>query len=119
LVDDFVAGNCKDGAANGQIRELLESWQKNDSTLEPAESDSSLLKEAAPISRNLAVVAGAGLGALDCIGGKQRPTDQWINEQNALIEPALEPSAAQLLLPVAPPVQKLIAASAGKCSAPR
>jgi hexosaminidase len=119
LVDNFVAGNCKDGTANGQIRKLLESWQKNDSTLEPAESDSFLLREAAPISRDLAVVAGVGLGALDYIGSKERPTDQWISEQNALIPPALKPTAAQLLLPVAQTVQKLIAASAGICSAQR
>ena len=119
LVDDFVAGNCKDNTANTQIRMLLESWQKNDSTLEPAASNSSLLREAAQVSRNLAVVAGAGLGALDSIGGKERPTDQWISEQNALIQPALKPTAAQLLLPVTPPVQKLIAASAGRCSTKR
>jgi hypothetical protein len=119
LVDDFVAGNCKDNTANTQIRKLLESWQKNDSTLEPAASNSSLLREAAQVSRNLAVVAGAGLGALDSIGGKERPTDQWISEQNALIQPALKPTAAQLLLPVTPAVQKLIAASAGRCSTKR
>src|SRR5215469_144059 len=116
LVDNFVAGNCKDDRAHAQIRNFLASWQKNDSTLEPAASNSFLLREAAPISRNLAVVAGIGLEALDHIGGPERPPDQWISEQNALLQAASKPTSAQLLLPMAPPIEKLVAASAGSCS---
>ena len=117
LVDNFVSGQCQDAAASTQIRALLENWRKNDSVLQPAASDSLLLREAAPISQNLAAVAGAGLGALDFIGRRERPLDPWINEQNAVIQTALKPASAQLLLAVATPIQKLVQASATTCSA--
>ncbi|HEX6504370.1 MAG TPA: family 20 glycosylhydrolase [Terriglobales bacterium] len=117
LVDNFVSGQCQDAAASTQIRVLLENWRKNDSVLQPPASDSLLLREAAPISQNLAAVAGAGLGALDYIGRRERPLNPWINEQNAVIQAALKPASAQLLLAVATPIQKLVQASATTCSA--
>jgi hexosaminidase len=116
LVDNFVSGRCKDTQAVSQIRNLLEDWRNNNASLQPANSQSFLLREAAPVSQNLSTVAEAGLGALDFITHTERPPEQWISAEKALIQPALKPTSAQLLLPVASPIQKLVEASANACS---
>lgn len=117
LVEHFVSGQCKDAQAGSQIHGLLEDWRNNNATLQPATSESFLLREAAPVSQNLSVAAAAGLNALDYISHNERPPDQWLGQQKALIEPTLKPGSAQLLLPVAPPIQKLVDAAANACRA--
>jgi hexosaminidase len=117
LVDNFVAGGCKQSDAGAQIRALLENWRRNDTVLHAAASNSALLREAAPVSENLASAAGAGIGALDYISQNQRPSEQWMSQQRSLLQQALKPGPAQLLLPVAPPIEKLVEASATGCSA--
>jgi hexosaminidase len=117
LVDNLVASQCKDAGALSQIRALLEKWSKNNSVLQPAASNSLLLREAAPISQNLAAVAGAGLGALDYISRTEPAPDPWVSGQRALIQATLKPTSAQLLLAVAPPIENLVRASGGACSA--
>jgi len=117
MVDNFISGQCKDARASSQIRGLLESWRNNNASLQPASSESFLLREAAPLSQNLSVIAEVGVSAMTYIGRNERPPDLWISEQKALIQPTLKPTSAQLLLPVAPVVEKLVEASANVCSA--
>ena len=116
LVESFVSGQCKDTQSASELRALLESWRNNNASLQPATSQSFLLREAAPVSQNLSVVAAAGLNALDYINHHERPPDQWLSQQNALMEPTLKPGLAQLLLPVAPTIQKLTDAAANACA---
>jgi len=116
LVDNFISGQCKDGGTSSQLRALLENWRNNNAALKPEGSPSLLLREAAPASQNLSVVAEAGLAALDYLGRNQRPPGEWVSQTANQIQPTLKPGSAQLLLPVAPATQKLVEATANACA---
>jgi hexosaminidase len=89
-------------------------WRDNDAKLQPLIAHSFLLTDAGPISRHLSAVAASGLQALDQISRNHAATPQWKVEQVAIIAEAEKPTSAQLLLMVAPPIQRLVeAATAG------
>ena len=111
VVDQFVASNFQDDKAKSEIRVFLVSWRDNDNQLRPVLQNSYLLKELSPISQNLASLGAVGLQALDYIGKGERPSDSWHKEQIAMLQQA-EKRAADLILAVAPAVQKLVEASA-------
>jgi hexosaminidase len=111
-VDEFVASDFQDIKAKSEIRALLVSWRDNDNQLRPLLQNSYLLKELSPVSQNLTLLGGAGLQALDYIDKGEQAPDLWRNEQIAVIQQAEKP-AADLVLAVAPAVQKLVEASAG------
>ncbi len=111
-VNQLVAGRSKLGTES-QVRSLLRQWRENESQLRLLFDQSSLLKEVTPISRNLSALGAAGLAALDYLDHDERAPAAWVTEQLALIEQAKKPQA-QLLLIVAPSVQKLIEASAAQ-----
>jgi hexosaminidase len=110
-VDDLIAGHFWDPASEAQVRSLLTQWRDNDSRLEPLIQRSFLLKEIAPLSRQLSALGTAGLQSLDYLDKGERPPDEWKVQQKALIDQAKKPDA-DLLLMIAPSVQKLIEASA-------
>jgi hexosaminidase len=70
-----------------------------------------LLKEVAPVSQNLAGLGAAGLQALDYIDARKAASVEWRVEQLARIQQAAKPTA-DLVLAVAPAVQKLVEATA-------
>jgi hypothetical protein len=70
-----------------------------------------LLAEDKPLSADLAALAAAGLQALDSMEKSQPLTDAWRAEQLAVVERSMKPRA-NLLVVVAPPIQRLIAATA-------
>lgn len=94
MVDDFLA-NKTNGAA---IRQQLIRWRDNDAQFQPMIQHSFLLTELAPLSQQLSALAAAGLDALD---GNHPETQQ------AIVDQAKKPQA-QLLLVIAPAIQKLI-----------
>jgi len=96
-----------------QVRTYLIRWRDNQTSLQPLEVQSFLLKEVTPVSRDLSAVAAAGLQALDYLDRGERAPDAWKAEQLALLQEAQKPKA-QLLLMVVPPVQKLVEASGGQ-----
>jgi hexosaminidase len=108
-VDAFVAGALKPGTES-HIRALLSRWRDNQVELQPLFERSLLLKEVAPLSQNLSTLGAAGLAALDYLDRGEQAPSKWIGEQLALIEPAKK-AQAQLLIMVAPAVEKLIQAS--------
>ena len=116
LVDVLVAGRA-DSDAKQEIRAWLTRWRDNQSNLQALETQSFLLKEIAPVSQDLAAVAASGLQALDYIDRGERAPDAWATQQFALLVQAQKPKA-QLLLMVAPSVQKLIEASSGQKAPP-
>ncbi|MFZ1976187.1 MAG: family 20 glycosylhydrolase [Candidatus Acidiferrales bacterium] len=117
-VDQFAAGKFQDVAAEARIRAQLVLWRDNSVELQPLLQNSFLLKELSPVSLNLTTLAAAGLAALDFIDKGQPAPDSWHREQSALIQQAEKPTA-DLILAVAPAVQKLVDASAGMSAAPR
>jgi hexosaminidase len=117
LVENFISGQCKDTQAAAQIRGLLENWRNNHASLQTATNQSFLVGEAAPVSQKLSLVATSGLNALDYISHNERPPDLWLSQQKALMEPTLKPGSAQLLMPVASAMQKLVESAANACAA--
>jgi hexosaminidase len=96
-----------------QMRTLLLRWRDNQKDLQPLLGQSFLLTEVEPISQDLSALGAAGLAALDYLDRGERAPDAWKAEQLAIIEQA-KTQKAQVLLMVAPAVQKLVEASAGQ-----
>jgi hexosaminidase len=113
LVDGVISGQANTPEAKVEIRAMLTRWRDNQTRLEPLLENSFLLKEADGVSKNLSSVSSAGLRALDYLESGQQAPKEWKTEQLALIEQAKKPSA-QVLLMIAPAVQKLIETSAGE-----
>ena len=112
MVQQVVAGKAT-SAVYAQVRAELNLWRGNDARLQPLLQHSFLLKEAVPLSRNLSLSAAAGLQALDYLSQGQRAPESWASQQAAMLQQALKPGRAQLLLMVAAPVESLVRASAG------
>ena len=111
-VDQFIASNFQDAAAESYIRKQLTEWRDNDGALQPLLQNSFLLKEVTPVSQNLAALGAAGLHALDSIETGKPTQAEWSQQQIAMIQQAAKPTA-DLVLAVAAAVQKLVEASAG------
>lgn len=111
LVETYVQSGYKDSAAEAQIRASLVKWRDNDANLQPVLDHSFLLVEDKPLSADLAALAAAGLQALDGIGKNQPLPDKWRTEQLAVVDRSMKPRA-NLLVMVAPPIRKLIEATA-------
>ena len=116
-VDQFVASKFQDRAAESYLRGKLTQWRDNDSALQPLLQNSFLLKEVAPVSQNLALLGAAGLQALDYIDARKAAPGEWRAQQVAMIQQAAKPTA-DLVLAVAPAVQKLVEGSAAASTTP-
>ena len=110
MVNALLSGKAKPGT-EAQIRTLLSRWRDNQIELQPLAEKSFLVKEVLPLSQNLSTLGTAGLAALDYLDHDERAPEQWRSQQLALIEQTKK-QQAQLLLMIAPAVQKLIEASA-------
>ena len=86
-------------------------WRDNDVRLQPVLQRSFLLQQVEPLSQELSALGAAGFQALDFVDKGQTAPAYWKSQQLALIEQAKKPQA-DLLLMVAPAIQKLVEASA-------
>jgi hexosaminidase len=116
LVNALIAGQA-DANAKQEIAMWLSRWRDNQTKLQPLENQLFLLQEIVPLSEDLSAVAVMGLQALDYVIRGERAPDSWTAEQFALLQEAEKPKA-QLLLMVAPAVQKLVEASSAPKAAP-
>jgi hexosaminidase len=116
-VDQFVASKFQDTTVESYIRQKLQEWRDNDSALQSLLQNSFLLKEVAPVSQNLASLGVAGAQALDYIDTHQAAPAAWKLQQVAMIQQVAKPTA-DLVLAVAPAVQKLVEASSAAVVAP-
>ena len=110
-VNQLTGGAARPGT-EARIRELLNRWRNNQVELQPQFEKSLLVKEVAPVSQSLSALGGAGLTALDYLDRGEPALAAWVTAQLALAEQAKK-AQAQLLIMVAPSVEKLIRASAG------
>ena len=111
LVDTYLQNGEQKSAAEAQIRSWLSHWQQNHADLQPLLDQSFLLAEVKPLSEDLSALAAAGLQALDALDKTQTLPDAWRVQQLAVVARSTRPRA-NLLLMVAPPIQKLIEAAA-------
>ncbi len=116
-VDLFIASKFQDTTVESYIRQKLQEWRDNDSALQSLLQNSFLLKEVAPVSQNLASLGVAGAQALDYIDAHQAAPAAWKLQQVAMIQQVAKPTA-DLVLAVAPAVQKLVEASSAAVVAP-
>ena len=116
-VDQFIASKFQDTTVESYIRQKLQEWRDNDSALQSLLQNSFLLKEVAPVSQNLASLGVAGAQALDYIDAHQAAPAAWKLQQVAMIQQVAKPTA-DLVLAVAPAVQKLVEASSAAVVAP-
>ncbi len=70
-------------------------------------------KEVSPVSQSLSALGAAGLAALDYLDRGEPAPAAWVAAQLALVQQAKK-AQAQLLIMVAPSVEKLVQASAGQ-----
>jgi hexosaminidase len=112
FVNTLVAGSSRPGTEE-RVRHLLNRWRDNQLELQPLFEKSLLLKEVAPISQNLSALGASGLAALDYLDRGEKAPAAWVTQQLAIVEQAKKPQS-QLLIMVAPGVEKLIQASTGQ-----
>jgi hexosaminidase len=112
LVDIFVAGAMKPGM-EAAIRARLTHWRDNDESFQTLAQRSSLVQEVAPLSQSLGAISTSGLRALDYLDRGEKAPQDWKTQQLTVVEEAFQPRA-QVILMVAPAVQKLIQFSAGE-----
>ena len=112
LVDAFISGPLRPGM-EAQIRAQLNIWRTNAENLMPLAQQSIFVQEVMPLSQDLSSISAIGLQALDYLDRGEKPPSAWEAQQLTLIQQAFEPKA-QLLLMVAPAIQKLVQFSAGE-----
>ena len=110
----YLAKSASPGSASPEdveaMRKELRIWQGNDQQLAPVIQGSDLLQETAQLSRNVSIVAGAGLQALEYLNSNQRVRASWRQQQLDMLKEAQKPQA-ELLNMLAEPVQKLVEAT--------
>jgi len=117
-VSAFVGGSCRGAKVAAELKAQLTKWRDNDVALQSLAQKSFLVKEVAPSSQDLTVVATIGLTALDAIASGTPLSDDAKAQATAAIAAASKGKAQLLLIP-AGTIQKLVdaAAKAGACSA--
>jgi hexosaminidase len=111
-VNTLLAGKATPGTKD-QIRQWLMLWRNHQAGLQALAARSFLLKEVLPVSQSLSLAANAGLEAMDYVERGEHPPEAWKEQQLARLQQAEKPQA-QLLIVVAPSIQKLIEFSAGQ-----
>ena len=111
LVDTYLENGQQKSVVEAQMRIWLNRWQQNDADLQPLLEPSFLLAEDKPLSQDLSALATAGLHALDALGKNEFLPDAWRTEQLAVVAHSNVPRA-NLLVMVAPAIQRLIDAAA-------
>jgi hexosaminidase len=112
LVDARLAGNTTP-ELDTQLRTLLSLYRDNAMRLKPLAEKSFLVNEVMPTSEDLSALGAAGLAALDSLNSGKPLDAAWKSDQLARITAAKQPKA-QMLLMVAPGVEKLVKAAGGR-----
>jgi len=110
LVNKYLAASCHDESAGNELRAQLVSWRDNDDALQPLVERSFLVKEIAPVSQELSVVAKIGVEAMDYLILSTPSDPAWRTDHSAALADLSKPKAQLLLMPL-PSVQKLVDAT--------
>jgi hexosaminidase len=112
-VDALIASGGTDQEKKSLVLAELIAVQRSVAQLQVQQNGSFLLMEVVPLADSMSKVAAAGSEAVDYMYLRQEPPESWETEQLALIREGEKPKA-QLLLTIAPSVEKLVQAAAGK-----
>lgn len=116
LVDQYLAGGCRDAALKAKLQTQFGAWKENDAKLQTLFDKSFLAKEVAGNSADLTTLAEIGL---DALGQSGSGSASWKGAQEALLEKiGTSNPTSQLLLIPATGMGKLVEAEAsGSCFA--
>jgi hexosaminidase len=117
LVQEYIQSGYQDRDAESQIRASLTTWRDNDAKLNSLLQGSFLLRETAPLSRELSTLGSAGLAALDYLDKAQGSPESWRTQQLKQADAATAPQA-NLLLVIIEPVRQLIEATGRQSQKP-
>ncbi len=97
----------KSKSSEWAIREQLKKWASSYDELKPLFESSALAKEIMQHSKNLSALSTACLQAMDNFNSDTKPTEQWLKDQQALLESA-KGSYGEVELAVLPELSALI-----------
>ena len=112
LVDAFLADSLRKRNVEA-IQSWLMKWQDNDETLQPLLSNSFLLAEVEPLSKDLSRVASVGLRALAALRAGERVGSVDRGQMTQLLENAAK-ARAELTLVIIPSVRRLVEVASGE-----
>ena len=90
-----------------QIAEKLLLWKENDLPFEQLVKNAPILEEASSLSKNLSLLAQAGLEAMDFLGNHKKAGDEWFQQKKMIVENARQ-QGGRCELQVVDAIQKLI-----------
>ena len=108
-VDSFLHSSSAELEKN--ITDKLLLWKDNDTQFKITLHNSPVLEEAASLSENLSLLAGAGLEALQLIHGHNKPSTGWLQQKQAIVVNARQ-QGGRCELQVVDAIGKLIAKAA-------
>ena len=103
-----LAANWKTNEA--ELRKRLTAWRESAADLAPMMKQNALLQEDAPLAKNVAALATAGLQALDYLETGQHAPAAWVTEQLGMLDGAAKPHA-ELLIMIVPSIRRLVEAA--------
>jgi len=106
-VHTLLEGGAKDLDLVASITLRLQLWSRNHTDLDPIISNSPILEEIRPMSKNLTATAQLGLEAMHMISTGKSPNSEWVTRGNAVLEEASKP-VAQTELMIVPAIQDLV-----------
>jgi hexosaminidase len=92
------------------LRATLHEWAQNDARLAPAIAGNGLLRELAPLSRELSQLGAIGLESLDYLESGKTAPDSWIAQKKQALA-AMDRPSAEVMLAAVRPVRLLIDAA--------
>jgi len=107
LIDGLLSDAPRFAAGREHLRATFTEWRDNRHALDVLIARAPALKEAAPLSADLADLGALGLDALAALALNATPLDAWRDERVAVLDRAARPKAA-LEFPFVPMLRELV-----------
>ena len=113
MMDDMLADAPAYQKNREKIVATLLAWRDSHVVLKPVLEQSSILREAIPLSERFSSLARLGLDALNYLASGQTPSGEWVEQTAArLKQPEREEYEVEIM--ILPAIQKLVDAAAAK-----
>ena len=112
-VDEYLAVP-KDKRNGASLRAVMAAWAQAAKEVRPMLENQSMLTENLPVADGVGKLCQAGQEALTYLDGPNGAPAGWKKEASASIEPVVNKRIGDLLIQIAPGVQKLVEAVPGK-----
>lgn len=116
-VDRFTANTSRDQADAEYIAKKLRFWSENIPAVLPVLESNELLRETLPVAGSERILCDAGLAALDEIRTKDPHRMDSLKAMMPAVDQAAKSTQAEVLIEIAPGVQKLVSAATAQTTA--